>query len=611
MGAVGGRARLLRSWPGVVGAALLLAGCASMPSSGEVRKVGQGQHADVDSQVRVFPSAPHRGESASDIVNGFMEATTSDETDFATAEKYLTKALQKTWDPTAKITVLTSSAQPKEASVTGSGRKESSVIVDLTGTKAAVVDAKHTYTPEAGAYDASFRLVKENNEWRIDDLDDGLVISQQDFSRIYHPVNMYYFASLGPDTQRAGGADKTLVADPVFLRNQSDSVVSTVSTLLGGPSKWLAPVVSTAVPKGVRLYDKAADRGVTLDDSQHLKVRLDATAQRLGGEPGCTRLAAQLFTTVQDQSVPKLAAVDLAAADGRSVCSLGKDQAAAYGAQNLVGSSERQYYIGAQPHRLLALSSTGSTSARPVNGPFGETKANLEAVAVGRDERIAAGVRENGRQLVVGSLIEDGPFAPPVLTSKVKGGLSAPSWDGFDDLWVADRDPSAPRVVVLRNGGGDPIPVSVEGLTGRVEALRVASDGVRIAMLVQEDGLGKLKLGRIERSGTQQHPTFEVKDLRTLTPEGEGVTSVSWAGPSRLVVLDDNQSDRAEQIQYVNTDGWATTPFEGISQAASVAASEDLSRPLLASFDHSVYRLPPDSTGKRVEPKGDDPVYPG
>jgi hypothetical protein len=610
MGVPGGGRRLPRSVPGAVCAALLLAGCASMPGSGEVRKVGEGQHADVVAQVRVFPSAPHRGESASDIVNGFMEATTSGETDFATATKYLTKDLAKHWDPSAKITVLAGTTQPREES--GTGRKEGYVMVDLSGTKAAVVDAKHAYSPQQGTFDTSFHLVKENNEWRIDDLEDGLVISQQDFQRIYHSVNMYYFASLGADAHRTGGADKTLVADPVYLRNQSDSLVSTVSALLSGPTGWLAPVVASAAPDGARLYDKAADHGVTLDDSQHLEVRLDVTAQRLGGQR-CTQLAAQLFNTVQGQAAPKVAAVDLAAADGRRVCSLPKEQAQAYSAQNLIGSSEQQYYIGAQPHRLLEVSSDGSsTTATPATGPFGGSKADLESVAVRRDERMAAGVRSDGRQLVVGSLIEaDGSFAPPVLTSKAKDGLSTPSWDGFDDLWVADRDPGAPRVVVLRNGAGDPVPVSMTGLNGRVESLRVASDGVRIALLVrQQNGLGKLVLGRIERGGTQARPTFSVDGLRDLTPAGKGVTSVSWAGPSRLVVVD-SESEGVQQIQYVNTDGSLPTSFEGISQASSVAASEDPTRPLLASFGPSVYRLPPDSTGKRVEPKGGSPAYPG
>lgn len=612
MGDLGDRRRVLLRWPVPVCAALLLAGCASMPSGGEVRKVGDGQPADADSQVRVVAIAPHPGESASEIVTGFLEATTSSESDFATAKKYLSKDLSRRWNPFSQITVFNGAASSKELS--GTGRKEGFTTVDLSGTKTGVVDAKHAFQPEQGDFNTSFNLVKQNNEWRISDLDDGLVLSELDFKRIYHSVNMYYFADQGSDAQRTGDTRKTLVADLVYLRNQTDSLVSTVTTLLGGPTTWLAPVVTPAIPGSVRLYEKAADHGVTLDDSQHLKVRLNTSAQRLGGER-CVNLAAQLFATVQAQASAKLAAVDVRTADDSTACSLSRAQAQTYGPENLLGSSSRQYYIGSAPHRLLELPVGDATAnGTPVSGPFGGAKADLQSVAVRRDEQMAAGVKTNGRQLMVASLTEDVPFGEPVLTSKAtdpKNGLSAPSWDGFNDLWIADRDPLDSRVVLLRNGSGSPSTVSVPGLSGRVESLRVASDGVRIALVVrQSDGLGKLQLGRIERGGTLEHPKFSVTGLRTLTPEDEGVTSVSWAGQSRLVVLG-RPSGGVQQIQYINTDGSANPALDGISEASSVAASEDQNRALLASYDRNVYRLPLDSSWEKVAPKGDGPVYPG
>ncbi|HEY3481049.1 MAG TPA: LpqB family beta-propeller domain-containing protein, partial [Streptomyces sp.] len=440
MRAMGGRGRRhLRTWPVPVCAVLLLAGCASMPSSGEVRKVGEGdgQRADAGSQMRVFGIPPHSGESASEIVSGFMEATTSGEADFATAKKYLTRALSQRWNPFAGITVLSGAGRPSDD--LGTDRKEGYTTVTLTGTKTAVVDGKHAYSPEQGNFQTSIHLVRQNNEWRIDELQNGLVLSEQDFQRIYHSVNMYYFADLGSDVQRTGGVQKTLVADPVYLRNQlQDPLVSTVSTLLGGPTDWLSPVVTSAVPAGVRLSDKDSDHGVSIDDSQHLKVRLDAHANQFGG-PRCTDFAAQLYATVQAQASAKLAAVDVLRADGSTACSLGNTQAQTYGPENLVGSSTRQYYIDADQHRLRELGGE-TTKAEPVSGPFGANKANLDSVAVRRDEQMAAGVRSNGRQLVVSSLIGDDQFHAPVATSAVKDGLSAPSWDGFGDLWVADRN---------------------------------------------------------------------------------------------------------------------------------------------------------------------------
>jgi hypothetical protein len=605
----GRKGRLLRHGWLPLGAALLLAGCASMPSSGEVRKVGDVQRGDSDSQVRVLAIAPHSNESPSDIVSGFLEATTSGEEEFTTAKKYLSRELRDEWDPFAKITVFSSVAK-KEG---GSNRKEGWVSVNLSGRKTAVVDAKHTYEPDQGTFQTTFHLARQDNEWRIDELQNGLVLSESDFQRIYHSADMYYFADLGADARRTGSTVETLVADPVYLRNQTDPLVATVSALLGGPTDWLDPVVSTSVPKGTRLYDKGNDHGVTLDDSQHLRVRLNQAADRLGG-PQCVRLAAQLFATVQAQASAKLTSAEVQRADGSTACSLPSARARAFAPENLVGSATGQYFISSDAqHRLMALPAEG-TEASPVPGPFGANKPGLGSVAVRRDGQMAAGVRTNGRELVVGSLFGGRPFDAPVVASTAqdtrKNGLSAPSWDGFGDLWVADRDPAAPKLQMLRGGSGRPYPVSVPDLDGRVESLRVASDGVRIALVVERGETTTLQLGRIERAGTVEHPEFSVTGLRTLTPPGENVTSVSWAGESRLVVLG-SEPGGVQQIQYVNTDGSAGAALQGVSEAASVAASEDQSRPLLASYKDSVYRLPSDANWKQVKPKGGSPVYPG
>ena len=612
MRALGGPAgRVLKAGSLPVCAVLLLAGCASMPNSGEVRKV-EGQQADGDAQVRVFGISPHPGESPAEIVSGFMEATTSGEPDFATAKKYLTAGMEHRWDPSARITVLSSSPQPSGDGADADARATMAT-VSVVGSKAAAVDTKHAYRLDRGTFQTTVHLVKQGNEWRIDGVPDGLVLSASDFQRIYHSVNMYYFADLGSEAQRSGPGQPTLVADPVYLRQQqTDSLAATVSALLSGPTKRLEPAVESAAPAGALLYGKGPGQGVTLDDSQHLKVRLNKAADRLGTEQ-CVRLAAQLFATVQGQSSAKLTSAEVQRADGSTACSLsGTTEALNYGGPaNLVGSMPGRYYLGSAQHQLYEL--TGEeTSANPVQGPFGSAKADLGSVAVRHDEHMAAGVKTDGRQLVVGSLVDDEAFRP-VLSSSAQdpgNGLSAPSWDGLNDLWVADRNPAVSRLYVLRDGTGAPRQVQVPKLAGRIEALRVASDGVRIALVVKESGVKTLQLGLIERGGTLEHPQFTVTGLRDLTPAGESVSSVSWAGGSRLVVLGSDVGG-GQQIQYVNTDGSAAPALESIGEAVSVAASENQTRPLLASYNGSVYWLPPDSNWKKATPKGGSPVYPG
>lgn len=612
MASMGGLGRLLRRGLPALCAALVLAGCASMPSSGEVRKVDDAQRGDADSQVRVFPRSPRPNESPTEIVDGFLEATTGTDADFATAKKYLTKDMGRRWDPESQIRVY-SSRSLTQGQDDSTSRKEGFATLTLSAAMAAVVDTKHAFQPDERSFKTSFQLVRQGTQWRIDALENGLVMSSSDFQRVYHSVNMYYFARLGPDGPGGGGGQQTLVADPVYLRNQNDSLVSTVSALLGGPTDWLSPVVRTAAPAGAKLDDKAPDHGVTLDDSQHLKVRLSASADKLP-ERACIQLAVQLFATVQAQASAKLTAADVQHPDGSTACSVPDSQAKTYGPGNLIVPPNRLYYVSADSqHRLMAMDpASKATRSEPVAGPLGANKAGLDTVAVSRDESRAAVVRGGGHDLVVAPLSDDA-LPAPALTSKgpdVKDALSAPSWDGFGDLWVADRDPQAATLYVLLGGDAPPQKVPVEDLDGRVESLRVSSDGVRIALIVQKDGKKRLELGRIERSGTPEHPVFEVTGLRVLSPAGEDITSVSWAGASRLVVLA-SETGGAQQIEYMNTDGSAGTALQGVSEASSVAASEDATSPLLASYDDSVYLLPADADWKQLTPKGTGPVYPG
>ncbi|MFI0720137.1 LpqB family beta-propeller domain-containing protein [Streptomyces sp. NPDC021224] len=610
MALLGGRAGRVAKVVLPLSAALLLAGCASMPSGGEVSKVDDSQQAEGDTQVRVFGVPPQPHESPSSIVNGFLEATTSGETDFATAKQYLSADLKKHWNPLAGITVLSSVPRAPQSDPDTKATQETVV---LTSRETATVDAGNAYRLSTASFHEDVQLVKENGEWRISVLDNGLLLSAADFQRIYHSVNMFYFAVRGSGD--GPGGRQTLIADPVYLRRQQpDTLAATVTALLGGPSKWLAPVVTTAVPAGARLHggDTAS---VSLDDSQRLQVRLDK-ADKVRGE-ACRRLAAQLFATVQGQSSVPLSSAQVQRADGSEACAATRDEALEYGPGTLVGTANEQFYIGTEKHNLL-MTPSGNTTGFPVRGPLGADKADLRSVAVRRDGDAAAAVRTDGRQLVVAQLADGATVRTAPVTSAAKdpkNGLSAPSWDGFDDLWVADRNPAVSRLYVLPDGTGQPVTVDVPELAGRVESLRVASDGLRIALVVSEGGRDRLMLGRVDRGGTVAQPQFTVQDLRDITPVDESVLSVSWAGGSRLVVLGSDPAGSGQQIQWVSTDGSVSPASDTIGEADSVAASEappdQATGSLVAASHGSVYWQSPDLNWKKVTPAGSGPVYPG
>ena len=242
----------------------------------------------------------------------------------------------------------------------------------------------------------------------------------------------------------------------------------------------------------------------------------------------------------------------------------------------------------------------------------------MGAVAVNRAEQEGAAVSRARRSLYVATLAEDAELGEPVLTSKAKrenDRLTAPSWDGLGDLWIADRDPENPRLLRLAGGKEKPEEVAVPDLGEgeRIESLRIASDGVRIALRIrQEDGPRTLKLGRVERAGTADGPQVTVTGLRPLAPQFEDVVGRVLGGRQPTRGRGARVGERAADA--VHGDGRIASnqpTLPGINDVTGVAASEDESKPLLADSEDGIVRLPPDANWKTLTDSGSSPVYPG
>ncbi|MGW8886709.1 LpqB family beta-propeller domain-containing protein [Streptomyces sp. NPDC055749] len=598
---------------------VVLAGCASMPVTGDVKAVDASQPGD--SQVQVYAVPPREGATPTEVVDGFLESMTSDDPAFMTTRKYLTEEAARAWKPNAGTTVLSKAPNRDGASLHDKDRKRTEGAYMLTGEQVAAVDAQSSYQPLAPTdYSQMLHLVREKGadgkqEWRIDIVPDGLVLGQSDFKRLYRSVNKYYFA-----TGRTNGRS-TLVADPVYVRTRTDPVTrmdtatQTVRTLLEGPTNWLRPVADSRFPTGTALK-----KGVTAlapDDQNVLKVPLNKKADKVG-RTACRMMAAQVFFTLRDLTSARVEQVELRSDRGR-LCSLGSDEAVEFAPDSGAGAPDSQYFVDAKGHvERMPGNTKGTGEPQPVTGPFGSGPVPMSTVGVARDERLAAGVSENGQHLYVSSLVSDGELAAPVVTSGAKKSedrLSAPSWDGRGDLWVADRDPASPRLLRLVGGKGTPQEVTVPSLNGgRIEALRMSADGVRIALLVRsKDGRTTLKIGRVERQGSEEQPQVSVEDLRQAAPQLTDVTAISWSGRSRLVVVGKEEGG-VQQVRYVQADGSTSSSgvLPGVNQVTAVAAADDEQLPLMAETeDDGIVKLSPGDNWQTVLKAGSSLVYPG
>ncbi|MFE7976468.1 LpqB family beta-propeller domain-containing protein [Streptomyces shenzhenensis] len=588
--------------------AVLLAGCASMPDSGDLRDVESTPRQDT--QVRVFAMPPQENAAPGEIVQGFLEALTSDDPGYDTARKYLTSAAARKWQPEQSTTVL-ADAPSTVADHGGGGREDpGSLTYTLAGSRVATVDAQQAYAPAEGAYTKRLHLMRDakSGQWRIDALPQGVVMGKSDFQRNYTSVNKYYFAShtsVGEDGQPVA------VADPVYLRKRVDPMTQVVRSVLNGPTAWLGPVVRSSFPKGTALQKGAG--ALTPDDQNRLTVPLNDKAAG-AGTAQCAEMATQLLFTLQNLT-PTVDTVELQGPDDRTLCDLTEDRAEAVAWHGAVKGPDYLYFLD-DKHRLVRIAGTStSTTAVPVPGPLGDGSKEFVSVAVARDERSAAGVSSDGKSLYVASLTSDGPLDAPLVTSKgatKADRLATPSWDARGDLWVVDRDPGDPRLLLLEQGTGKPQTVRTPGLSGHIKDVRVAADGVRMALVVEEGGRQSLLVGRIERDHRSgQGPA--VLELRSAAPGLEEVTAMSWAGDGRLVVVGREQGG-VQQMRYVQVDGSAP---EGGAPAAltgvkAITASEDDRVPLVAySEDDGIVRLPSGAQWQKVVKDGSAPIYPG
>ncbi|MGW6983948.1 LpqB family beta-propeller domain-containing protein [Streptomyces sp. NPDC054932] len=609
----GRRLRTVRAYA-FAAAGLLLAGCASMPDSGEIRPVQASQ--GVDSQVRVFGVPPADKASPAEIVDGFLEAMTSDDPQLETARKYLTVAAAKNWKPGSAVTVLSSGLNR----VATRGEKDpDGPRWKVTGKKLATVDEHSAYQPQTGAreYEEFLQLVQdEDKQWRISTPPSGLVLSESDFQRIYMPVNKYYFA---------GG---TLVADPVYVRQRTDPdsrmdpTTQTVQSLLAGPSRWLAPVVESSFPTGTEL--RTGTKSLSYDGQNTLRVPLNDKADNVA-QPQCKKMATQLLYTVKDLTGSRLDQVELLRSDDKSssLCSVTEVSAAAIA--NRPKIPEYQYFVDNEKRlvrmKLDVSSEDQQTRTEPVPGPLTTPPLfKLNSAAVSHDERRAAVVSEDRHGLYVVSLVGAGPMPQPMAIGRggKSAALTAPSWDASGDVWVADRDPQNPGLWRVPGGTAAPQKVQVAGLDGRrIASLKVSADGARIALLVEQpDNSKTLYVGRIERPDAKGDlSAVSVRELRPAAPQMADVTAMSWAPRGRLLVVG-RESGGVQQARYMLADGSmvaASLPgATGLSEVA-VAATEDEAKPkpVVAFSEDGIVWLPPGAQWRTVTAGGGAPVYPG
>ncbi|MFF2662756.1 LpqB family beta-propeller domain-containing protein [Kitasatospora sp. NPDC058032] len=571
---------------GVAGAllgSLLAGGCAAMPDSGGVTRIEQSKSsAEKNLQVRVFPVEPAKGAKPQELLTGFLDALTADDS-YGTARKYLTSAAAARWNAEAGVKVLGGKPSQADVSVTDA---DTDVSIPVSGQLVAEVDERHSYRikPTNPQLQFNFSFVREKGEeWRINELPDGLILNEVNFRNSYRQVDRFFFAAPDPSAPTATAVTNqdVLIADPVYLRRRINPLGSAADALVSGPSSWLEPVVRSAFPAGTKV------ESVTVDDNHTGHVGL--TGVDLGSATACRQMATQLLYTLADQGTGQVDKLELKGQHGGPSCLATRIDEPAIGPGSLAGQMATRQFYQREDNGVLYETRAADDVSDPVRGPLGRPQQSgrrLGAIAVARDGERAAAISGDGHQLYTVPFAENtaaGAMPQPVLTTtarpgaKAEDGLTSPTWDGRGDLYVVDRDPQGPRVLMVRDKTVVEVPVAK--LDGRsVQGIKVSSDGVRVALLLKEGKDGKdqkLWLGLLVHGGTKEAPTVRITGLQEANPAFQEVASVSWAEADQLLVLG-KEKDKLQQLHYISTDGSPNSDarLQSGGEMVTVAASE-------------------------------------
>ena len=522
------RRRLL---PAVVGVLVLaLTGCVRMPTEGPVVATGGLAPDPAVGAVDYDPQPPRAGQSAEEVVLGFLEAMEATPVSSNVAREYLTAAARETWEPEQAIITYGELGEPFG---------ELDISIPITDVNEYDASGAWTRRVGNGAADGlpddtlDFRLAVEGEQWRISDPPDALVVPASWFDSRFRRVSLYFF---DPSAQ-------LLVPEPVYVPDGDQLAGSLLRGLLVGPPPSRPGVTRSFLPD-------------TLEPGLSVPISRSGVAEVpfLGdvadsGQLVTEQMLAQLTWTLRQEPRiralrPTLGGVPLTLPDGGTEVRVssggGFDPNGVRTSAQLFGLREG----------LLVSGTAGDL--QPTSGPFGTERLGVREVAVDLTGTEAAGVSDGGRSLLVAPVSAQDARAEQVLTGA--SNLLRPAWDVSGRLWIVDREASGARVSVVVDGQARE--VAVPQVTGRdVVRFLVSRDGTRFVALVRGPRRDRVLAARVvhDAQGRVLRLTRPRElDLREGQPAR--ISDIGWRSLTSVAVLNRITGDLS-QVRTVPVEG--------------------------------------------------------
>lgn len=523
-------------------AALLgLAGCVSIPTSGDVRTEEIDSGGD-DPQNITIPKGPVAGQSMTDLLLGFFRAGRAPQDNYAVAKEFI--ASNTDWNPVDRVLVTASQASPVQID---------SDTVGISVVVVGEVDATGHYTViPSQTQTLTYDFVEVDGEYRIARADPGTVLSISGFASAFRAYPLYFFDV----------SFEYLVPDLRWFPATRSVANRIVRELLIGQVEWLqGGVLFSAFPPGTVGSADYDDQGVVVKLSAEVRSESPATQRRM-----LQQLQAS-FAALGNVTRFTVTAGELDLAPGPEL-----PVESAY--------TVRDGVFGGVDGHIGTLSSEGVSPLTTIKTAADDLQAT--AATLGRDRSQLAVLGAGGVTLVD----ESGDQRP----IDDRPGLIAPSLDPHGYVWsVPGNDPGG---LIVTGPDGEPHPLD-PGVDGQLLALEVSRDGARVLLALATANGPRVAVLGVQRDTDLLPVAFggTAYDLPVSRP----LVDVAWVDGTHVAVL---TSDAAATRVDVLALGGPTQSLGEVEGAVQIVGGNFIAglRALLA--DGTVVR-PSDAGGWR------------
>lgn len=516
----------------VLSLAVLLSGCAGVPSSSAPQAIGTVERSAPQSLPKPTP-----GMEPDLLLREFLKATADPANRHLAARQFLTESASSTWDDAGSALLIDRVVFVETRSA---DRVSVSMRADILGSLSdiGVFETAEGALPDPG----EIELLKTPDGWRIDRLPNGVFLDWQQFQATYKRHTLYFVDPTGTTT----------APDPRYVAVSDADQLATelVTKLISGPRPEMENTVRNMLAAPLRLRGPVtrADGGKTGIGRGYGGARIELESLSTTDPHSRQLLAAQIIWTLARADIkgPYVIDIDGAAlddrfADGWSTSDVaasdpGAADGAAAGLHALVGGS------------LVFLDGQKSTRVPGAFGDMGDQRSaslSREGHQVASVVLLRAGAPDMESSLWIGSL---GREAERVTDGR---SLSRPTWALDQAVWVVVDGNNVLRVI-REAASGQPAQLPVDATAvltrfpGAITELQLSRDGTRAAMVVD---------GQVILAGVEQRPggEFALTYPRRLGfGLGRSVVSLSWRTGDDIVV---SRNDGAHPVSYVNLDG--------------------------------------------------------